>query len=79
MSNRDYLLLIYMFMCMKIFLRIIILSFQSHQIRILSAGLGMTWNRDGLSCIDEKTKTYLPSYHPFLYSCHFQKVQVPRS
>ena len=32
-----------------ILLRIILLSFQSHQIRILSAGLGMAWNRDGLS------------------------------
>ena len=29
---------------------IIILSFQSHQIHILSAGLGMALNRDVLSC-----------------------------
>ena len=27
------------------------LSFQSHQVRILSAGLGTAHNRDGLSCI----------------------------
>ena len=40
-------------MCMIIFLRIIILS---HQIRILSAGLSMAWNRDGLSC---KSTTYV--------------------
>ena len=46
---KDYLLLIYTFMCMIVFLRIIILSFQSHQTRILSAGLGMAWNRYGLS------------------------------
>ena len=26
------------------------LSFQSHQTRILSAGLGMAWNRHGLFC-----------------------------
>ena len=45
LSIKDYLLLIYTFMCMIIFLRIIILSFQSHQTRILSAGLGMAWNR----------------------------------
>ena len=44
------MLLIYTFMCMIIFLRILILSFQSHQICILSVGLGMAWNRDGLSC-----------------------------
>ena len=37
-------------MCMLIFLRIIVLSFQSHQTRILSAGLGMAWNQYGLSC-----------------------------
>ena len=37
--------------CMIIFLRIITLSFQSHQICILSASLVMAWNRDGLSCI----------------------------
>ena len=53
-SIKDYLLLIYTFMCMIIFLRI--LSFQSHQTRILSAGLGMAWNRDGLSCNAEKIK-----------------------
>jgi len=51
LSIKDYLLLIYTFMCMIIFLMIIILSFQSHQTRILSAGLGMSWNRYGLSCI----------------------------
>ena len=50
LSIKDYLLLIHTFMCMIIFLRIIILSFQSHQIRILSAGLGMAWNREWLSC-----------------------------
>ena len=45
MSNRDYLLLIYTCMCIILFLMMIILSFQSHQIRMLSAGLGMAWNR----------------------------------
>ena len=50
LSIKDYLLLVYTFMCMIIFLRIIILSFRSHQTRILSAGLGMAWIRDGLSC-----------------------------
>ena len=50
-SIKDYLLLIYTFMCMIIFLRKIILSFQSHQTRILNAGLGMAWNRQGLSCL----------------------------
>ena len=50
MFNRDYLLLIYTCMCIILFLIIIILSFQSHQIRMLSAGLGMAWNRYGLSC-----------------------------
>ena len=49
LSNRDYLLLIYTFMCMIIVLRIMILSFQSRRIRILSAVLGMARNRDGLS------------------------------
>ena len=49
LSIKNYLLLIYTFMCIIIFLRITILSFQSHQTRILSAGLGMVWNRDGLS------------------------------
>ena len=48
LSIKDYLLLIYM--CLLLFLRIIILGFQSHQTRILSAGLGMAWNRYGLSC-----------------------------
>ena len=47
---KDYLLLIYTYMCMIIFLRRIHLSFQSHQTRILNAGLGMAWNREGLSC-----------------------------
>ena len=49
LSIKDYLLLIYTFMCMIIFLRIIIISFQSHQTRIPNAGLGMAWNRYGLS------------------------------
>jgi len=48
-SNRDYLLLIFTCMCIILFLMII--SFQSHQIRMLSAGFGMAWNRYGLSCI----------------------------
>ena len=48
LSIKDYLLLIYTFMCMLIFLKIIIQSFQSN--RILSAGFGMAWNRYGLSC-----------------------------
>ena len=51
LSIKDYLILIYTFMFMITFLRIIILSFQSHQTRILSAGLGMAWNRYVLSCI----------------------------
>ena len=38
------------FMCMIIFLRIIIPSFQSHQTRLLSTGLGMALNRYRLSC-----------------------------
>ena len=55
LSIKDYLLLICTFMRMTIFLRIIflrliILSFQSQQIRIISAYLGMAWNRDELSC-----------------------------
>ena len=50
LSIKYYLLLIYTIMCMIIFLRIIILSFQSHQLRILSAGLVMAWNRGGLFC-----------------------------
>ena len=45
LSINDSLLLIYTFMCMVIFRRVIILSFQSNQTRILSAGLGMAWNR----------------------------------
>ena len=49
LSIEDYLLLFYTFMCMIIFLRIIILTFQSHQTSILSAALGMAWNRYGLS------------------------------
>ena len=56
LSTKDYFLLIYTFMCMIIFLRIIIISFQSHQIRILSLGLGMAWNRDGLFWIGEDAK-----------------------
>ena len=50
LSINDYLLLIYTFMCMVIFLRILIISFQSHQTRIRNAGLGMAWNQYGLSC-----------------------------
>ena len=50
LSIKDFLLLIYTFMCMIIFIRIIILSFQSHQNCILNAGLGMAWSRYGLSC-----------------------------
>ena len=38
---KDYLLLIYTFMCMIIFLRIIILSFQSRQTRILREWRGI--------------------------------------
>ena len=41
----------YLFIRLNVFLRIMILSFQSHQTRILIAGLGMAWNRYGLSCI----------------------------
>ena len=52
LSIKNYLLLIYTFMCMIIVIRIVILSFQSHQNRILSTGLGMAWNRDGLSWKD---------------------------
>ena len=51
LSIKVYLLLIYTFMCMIIFLMIIVLSFQSHQTRMLNAGLGMAWNWYGLSCI----------------------------
>ena len=51
LSNRDYFLLIYTFICRITFLGIIILSFQSHHIRILNAGMGMACNREGLSCI----------------------------
>ena len=46
---KDYFLLIYTFMCVIIFLKIV--SFQSHQTRILSVGLGIAWNSLGLSCI----------------------------
>ena len=52
LSIKEYLILIYTFMYMILFLRIIILSFQSHQICILSTGLGKAWNWDGLSCIN---------------------------
>ena len=51
LSIKDYLLLIYTFMCMIIFLKIIILSFQNHQNRILKSDLGMAQKRYGLSCI----------------------------
>ena len=50
MSHKYYLLLTYTFICMILFWRSIHLSFQSHQMCILSAGLGMARNRDGLSC-----------------------------
>ena len=56
LSVKDYLLLIYTFMCLIIFLRIIILSFQSHQ---SIPGLRMAWNRDGLSCIALSNSLYL--------------------
>ena len=59
MLNRDYLLLIYTCMCIILFLMIIILSFQSRQIRMLSAGLGMAWNRCGLSCNKENIFPYI--------------------
>ena len=49
MTDRDYLLLIYTCMCIILFLMILILSFESHQIRMPSAGLGMAWNRYVLS------------------------------
>ena len=45
-----------------IFLRITNLSFQKHQTRILSVGLGMAWNRYGLSCI---TYAYRNNVHCF--------------
>ena len=54
LSIKDYLLLIYTFMCMIIFL-----SFQSHQTRTLNAGLGMAWNRYGLSCIAKQINFHL--------------------
>ena len=66
LSSKDNLLLIYTFMCMIIFLRIIILSYQRHQICLLSAVLGMAWNRDGLSCIKfilQKSFYCYPDYH----------------
>ena len=62
LSIKDYLLLIYTFMCMIIFLRIIILSFQSHQTRILSAGFGMAWNRDRLTCKSIRLYLILTSF-----------------
>ena len=49
LSSENYLLFIPTFMCIILFWRIIILSFEGQKIRILSAGLGMAWNRDGLS------------------------------
>ena len=51
LSNKDNLLLIYTFIGMIIFCRSIHLSFQSYQMCIFSAGLGMAWNRDRLSWI----------------------------
>ena len=47
------MLLIYTFMCMIIFLRIIILSFQSYQACILSAGLGMESGRTALHFVQD--------------------------
>ena len=44
LSIKDYLLLIYSFMCVIIFLRIIILSFQSHQ----TAFLARVWEWRGI-------------------------------
>ena len=67
MSNRDYLLLIYTCMCIILFLMMIILSFQRHQIRMLSAGLGMAWNRYGLSCI-MYCKCSLEKHNAFIHS-----------
>ena len=64
MSNRDHLLLIYTCMCIILFLMIIILSFQSHQIRMLSAGLGMAWNRYGLSCIMTIKRKLILTFSP---------------
>ena len=53
-------LLVYTFSGVIQFWRSIHLSFQSHQIRILSAGLGMARNRDGLSCnLNENTNMYI--------------------
>ena len=46
LSNKDYLLLIFTFIGVIQFWRSIYLSFQSHQIRILSVGLGMARNRE---------------------------------
>ena len=50
LSNKENSLLIYTLMGMIQFWRSIHLSFQSPQMYTLSAGLGMAWNRDGLSC-----------------------------
>ena len=70
LSIKDYLLLFYTFMCMIIFLRIMILSFQSHQTRILTAGLGMAWNRHGLSC----NRSYnLSKPFPWFRACYSSK------
>ena len=77
LSIKDYLLLIYTFMWMMIFLKIIILIFQSHQTHILSAGLGMGWNRYGLSCI--KRIIYIScllNYIQFLNSVYFISVII---
>ena len=49
--NKDYFLLIYMFMGMIRFWRSIHLSFQNHQMCTFSAGLGTVRNRDRLSWI----------------------------
>ena len=68
LSIKDYLLLIFTFMCMLIFLRILILSFQSHQTRILYAGLGMAWNRYGLSC-NNNACIYLAYWSDCFFLC----------
>ena len=62
LSIKDYLLLNYTFMCIILFLRIIILTFQRHQTRILSAGLGIAWNWDGLSCITGMTVLFTDQF-----------------
>ena len=62
---------------MIIFLRIIILSFQSHQTHILSASLGMAWNWYGLSC--KKKKVYLVAGMPVPGSLGDKRPEVCRT